>query len=221
MAEDVVIVDYGMGNLFSVAAACEAVGATSKVTNAPEEIEAAAALILPGVGAFGDAMTTLALRGLDSAIQRAVARGTPLLAICLGMQLLLDKSSEHGRHAGLGLVGGRVLSLRGTNAHSRRLKVPQVGWFPVQPTAEGSWEGTPLRSLEPGTPMYFVHSFHCVLEDPARSVAVASFGGSTYCAAFRVGPIFACQFHPERSGRRGLEVYREFITAAREEARHP
>lgn len=219
MAENVVIVDYGMGNLFSVAAACEAVGATPTVTDAPEEIDAAAALILPGVGAFGDAMTTLAERGLDSAIRRAVAGGTPLLAICLGMQLLLDESSEHGRHPGLGLVAGRVMSLRSGDAP--RPKVPQVGWFPIQPATAESWEPTPLRSLEPGAPMYFVHSFHCVLDDPARSVAVAAFGGTTYCAAFRAGPIFACQFHPERSGRRGLKVYREFLTAAREGARHP
>lgn len=220
MGEDVVIIDYGMGNLFSVAAACEAVGATPRVSNQPDEIDAAAALVLPGVGAFGDAMATLTERRLDLAIRRAVAGGTPLLAICLGMQLLLDESSEHGPHPGLGLVSGRVVSLRRGETESRRPKVPQVGWFPLEPSPTGSWGETPLRPLDPGTPMYFVHSFHCVLDDPAQAVAVAAFGGTTYCAAFCAGPIFACQFHPERSGRRGLEVYREFLSAAREGARH-
>ncbi len=214
----VAVVDYGMGNLFSVARACETVGLAPLVTDDPAAVEAADGIVLPGVGAFGEAMTSLIRLGLASVLQRAVRAGRPLLGICLGMQLLAREGEEFGRYAGLGLVPGHVRKL----APRERVKLPHIGWTAIEPVLEGpggtAWRGTLLEDVAPGAPMYFVHSF--VFEPDSASVvrAVARYGDTPFCAALESGPVTGCQFHPERSGVTGLSVYRSFarrVDAAR------
>ncbi len=213
----VAVVDYGMGNLFSVARACETVGLAPFVTDDPAAVEAADAIVLPGVGAFGEAMTSLTRLGLTGVLQRVVRAGRPLLGVCLGMQLLAREGEEFGHHAGLGLVAGRVRKL----APRERVKLPHIGWTAVEPVGAGgagAWHGTLLEDVAAGTPMYFVHSY--VFEPESRSVvrAVARYGETPFCAALESGPVAGCQFHPERSGVTGLSVYRSFarrVAAAR------
>jgi cyclase len=205
----VAIVDYGLGNLFSVRQACEQVGMRPVVTDDPQAVLAADGVILPGVGAFGDAMEALRQRGLDAALRRVVAQKKPLLGICLGMQLLLDQSCEFGHHAGLGLVPGRVESLGEPEEAGRRLKIPHTGWNAVVAAAR-PWSGTPLLDTAPGEPMYFVHSFRTVPASPEAVLGRTRYGGVTFCSALASGTVWGLQFHPERSGREGLKIYAAF-----------
>jgi glutamine amidotransferase len=210
----IAIVDYGMGNLASVRSACAAVGLTATITSSPEQVAAADGVVLPGVGAFGDAIATLERTGLAEAIRLVAESGRPLLGVCLGMQLLLSQSVEFGSHRGLGLVEGEVLPLPRRDADGRRLKVPRVGWEPIEPAEGADWTTSPLADLRPGSYMYFVHSFYPEPSDPGVVVATALHGPLRYCAALRSGNIFACQFHPERSGVEGLTVYRRIFAAS-------
>ena len=207
----VAIVDYGLGNLFSVEQACRAAGLDASITHDPKAIERADAVVLPGVGAFGDAMATLRRLDLVQVLKDTPASGRPLVGICLGVQLLMTESHEFGRHRGLGLIAGEVVPLEGVREGDRRLKVPQVGWNRVHPhggPAVERWAGTPLDGLRDGEFMYFVHSFVVVPEDRGVILSVTRYGGVEFCSSVQRGSIFACQFHPERSGRRGLAVYR-------------
>jgi glutamine amidotransferase len=217
------IVDYGLGNLFSVAQACRAVGLTSSITNDRKSIEQADAVILPGVGAFGDAMQTLRRLDLIGVLRDTPARGTPLIGICLGVQLLMTESQEFGRHEGLGLIRGEVVPLNSPREGERVLKVPQVGWNRIHATGGVErWKDTPLAGLHDGEFMYFVHSFVVVPEDRAVVTSTTTYGDAEFCSSVRSGLIFACQFHPERSGRRGLQVYenvRRMVEAGAEERR--
>jgi len=208
-AARVAIVDYGRGNLFSVQRACETVGLGAEITRDPAALASCDALVLPGVGAFGDAMETLRRLDLVGPIRDAAASGKPLIGICLGVQLLMSESQEFGRHRGLGLVPGEVVPLPSPREGDRALKVPQVGWNRVHPAGGGSerWDGTPLAGVAQGEYMYFVHSFIVVPEDPSVALSTTRYGDVDFCSSVRLGNIFACQFHPERSGRRGLVVY--------------
>jgi imidazole glycerol-phosphate synthase subunit HisH len=216
----VAIVDYGLGNLYSVAHACRAVGLEATITSDRAAIAAADAVVLPGVGAFGDAMDTLRRLDLVGLLQDVAAAGTPFVGICLGLQLLMSESHEFGRHKGLGLIPGDVVPLGEPREGDRRLKVPQVGWNRV--TAHGApaaarWVGTPLQGLRDGEFMYFVHSFIVVPEDQGVVTSTTRYGDVDFCSSVKWRNIFACQFHPERSGRRGLEAYwnlRRFLDAA-------
>ena len=208
--KQVAIVDYGLGNLFSVEQACRAVGLGATITHDPRVIARADAVVLPGVGAFGDAMATLRRLDLVSVLQETPASGRPLFGICLGVQLLMSESHEFGRHKGLGLIAGEVVPLTGASEGGRRVKVPQVGWNRVHahggPAAE-RWAGTPLEGMSDGEFMYFVHSFVVVPEDESVTLSTTTYGDTEFCSSVQVGRIFACQFHPERSGLRGLGVY--------------
>jgi glutamine amidotransferase len=220
----VAIVDYGLGNLFSVAQACRAVGLGSTITNDRATIEHADAVILPGVGAFGDAMQTLRRLDLIGVLRDTPARGIPLIGICLGVQLLMTESQEFGRHQGLGLIDGEVIRLDQPQEQGRRLKVPQVGWNRIHPSGGGTerWSGTPLDGLHDGEFMYFVHSFVVVPEDQSVVSSTTTYGDVEFCSSVSSGRIFACQFHPERSGQRGLGVYtnlRQLVEAGAEERR--
>jgi glutamine amidotransferase len=211
----VAIVDYGMGNLFSVKHACEHAELLAVVTADKQEIQSARAVILPGVGAFGDAMK--ALRELDLlALLKdfALTSGKPFWGICLGFQLMMESSSEFGDHEGLGLVGGKVVRLGSEVAGQPYLKVPQVGWnsihrvegTPAVPGGSGTF--VPLDQIPDGAFMYYVHSYYVV---PARIQLVLTttdYGGTTFCSSLQDGNIFGCQFHPERSGKTGLQMYR-------------
>ena len=206
------IVDYGLGNLFSVGRACEHVGMRPVVTDERTMLAAADVIILPGVGAFGDAMAALRRTGLDAALTELVAAGKPLVGVCLGLQLLMDESDEFGRHQGLGLIGGSVRRLPVTAVNGRTAKVPQVGWNAVRPPANRSWDGTPLAGQPIGAYFYFVHSFVACPTDPAVVLAEADYGGARFCAALGRGRVFGCQFHPERSASPGLAIYRKMAT---------
>jgi glutamine amidotransferase len=213
MSKNVLILDYGVGNLLSVARAFEHCGATVELSGDPSAIAAAERVVLPGVGAFGDCMSALRARGLNDAIRKFVDQERPLLGICVGMQMMFGSSDEFGHHLGLGLIPGKVEAIASTDVVGWPLKVPHIGWSSlVMPEIRGvSWEGTPLSSLQPGIAAYFVHSFHGQPSDPSHRVADALYGGRRVTAAVRCGPVFGTQFHPEKSGPVGLAMIRNFL----------
>lgn len=210
----VAIVDYGMGNLFSVGQACCHVGLDAIITSSREEILSADAVILPGIGAFGDAMTTLNRLDLVGVLRDVAASGTPLIGICLGLQLLMTESFEFGRHQGLGMIPGQVVRFDNPTEGNRKLKVPQVGWNRVHQVGfagnghVSAWANSPLSGIADGEFMYFVHSYIVQPEDPAVTLSTSSYGQIQFCSSARIKNIFACQFHPERSGTEGLKIYR-------------
>ena len=197
------IIDYGVGNLFSLRCSLEKVGADVVVSHDPAVLRQAEKLILPGVGAFGDAAGKLRTGGLDQIILEEVSRGKPLLGICLGMQLLFETSEEYGEHQGLGLLRGRVVSMEGRIPAS--LPIPHMGWNALhfqQPAC-------PLFSgIQEGDFVYFVHSYYAV--DCADSLAATAQYGAEMTAAVAQGNVYGCQFHPEKSGRVGLQILKAF-----------
>lgn len=196
----IAIVDYGMGNLRSVAKACEAVGLAVTVTARAGDLFQADKIILPGVGAFGAAAEALARMGMDSALKDAAIRGTPILGICLGHQLLFDESEEDGIHQGLGLIAGRVEAIRPDGR-----KVPHMGWNGLNRT---NMPCSLFQNLKDGENVYFVHSY-AVLCDAEYVTATADYGGNVV-AAVQKGNIFGLQFHPEKSGSAGLKILENF-----------
>lgn len=215
----VAIVDYGMGNLFSVHRACIQVGLDAFLTHDPTSVISADGVILPGVGAFGDAMDALNSRGLGEAIQDSSSKRKPILGICLGLQLLMNESHEFGRHKGLGIVSGDVIRFDKPHDGERRLKVPQVGWNRISPPAGQGWKTPILDGVIPGAYQYFVHSFYARPSDRSLVVAESQYGQITFCAAICRDNVFACQFHPERSGPVGLKIYRNFAAAVAAQTR--
>ena len=215
-ARPVVIVDYGRGNLWSVCQAVAAVGGEPRLSTEPAHVRTAEQVILPGVGAFGDAMAGLRARGLDEAVLAFAATGRPLLGVCLGMQLLLEASTEFGHHAGLGLIAGRVDRLPTPVAGARdKYKIPNVGWCRLEPAAGGApWAGSLFAAVKPGDFAYFVHSYGAHPADPRHRLADIDLGGAPVCAAITAGPITGCQFHPEKSGEVGLAILRAFVARA-------
>lgn len=210
---EVAIIDYGMGNLFSVKHACERVGLKAKITSAQEDILNSSAVILPGVGAFGDAMENLAKRDLLKPIGDFISSGKPFMGICLGMQLLMSESEEFGRHSGLDLIKGRVFKFSIKNNGGATAKVPQVCWNRInKPSAPngGVWDKSPLSGLRNGEFMYFVHSYYCQPEDKEITLSLTRYAGEEYCSSMLYKNVFACQFHPEKSALPGLEVYKNW-----------
>lgn len=207
----VTVIDYGIGNLFSVARALERCGAEVQLSSDPAEIEAAERLVLPGVGAFQDGMQGLRDRGLVEAIRRHASSNRPLLGICLGMQMLATVSEEFGTHEGLGLIDGRVVPVPKTTTDGAPQKIPHIGWSLLLPAAGAQWTDTPLSGIEPGTYVYLVHSFHVVPRQAASLLAICKYGGHDVTAAIHSGRVTGCQFHPEKSGEAGLAVLRSFL----------
>jgi len=202
-APAVTLVDTGMGNLRSVSRALVRAGADVQVTDAPSAIEAAERLVVPGQGGFSECASALA-GGLGDAISAYIATGRPYFGICLGMQILFDSSEEAPGASGLGIVKGSVQRLdpgADPDEPGRRLKVPHMGWNQVS-------GAHPL--LPSGEWFYFVHSYHCVPDDPALTIGVAEYGQSI-CAAVARDNIFACQFHPEKSQHAGAAMLRRFV----------
>ena len=198
----IAIIDYGVGNLFSLSSSFKAIGADTVVTGDPEVIKKADKLILPGVGAFGDAAEKLRNSGLDSVIKEEVANGKPLLGICLGMQLLFEKSFEYGEHIGLGLIKGEVVGMQ--NRIPENLKIPHIGWNALQFKNK-----SPLfKYVNDGDCVYFVHSFYAENCDDSL-IATAEYG-KNITAAVQNGNVYGCQFHPEKSGRVGLNIFKAF-----------
>ena len=211
---EITLIDYGVGNLLSVQRGLEHCGANVILTSDPEAVIAARRVVLPGVGAFANAMQVLEERNMVPAIQEIAKRGTPLLGICLGMQLLLDESEEFGLTAGLGLIPGRVVPIPTTTAAGDVQKIPHIGWNGLVP-AEGrtDWRASILTDTASGESAYFVHSFMSVPADPAHRVADCFYGGHRVAAVIAKDQITACQFHPEKSGEVGLRILRRFVGA--------
>ena len=204
----VAIVDYGLGNLFSVKQACAFVGLNSIITNSRKDILDADAVILPGVGAYGNAMLTLHRLDLVNVLRDIAETPTPLVGICLGLQLLMTESYEFGRHNGLGIIEGTVVEFDAPKEKGRILKVPQIGWNRIFPPANGlRWHGTPLDGIDEGEYMYFVHSYIVQPQDNNVILSTSPYGHIEFCSSIQRGNVFACQFHPERSGPNGLQVY--------------
>ena len=212
----IAIIDYGVGNLFSLTASLNYLGADTKVTADKHDLEVADKIILPGVGAFEDAQKKLEATGLVDTIMKQVKNGKPMLGICLGMQLLFDESHEYGMHKGLGLIKGTIASISEdlksagketvqTLAGEEELKVPHIGWnaltFP---------EDEPLfKNVNQGDCVYYVHSFYG-RDCEANTIATSEYG-ITITGAVRNGNVYGTQFHPEKSGKVGLNILKAFI----------
>lgn len=208
----VTVIDYGMGNLFSVSRAFEHCGADVIVADAPERISSADRLVLPGVGAFAEGMAELASRKLVDPILEFCRRERPFLGICLGMQMMMEYSEEFGVHKGLGLIPGGVVPIPTQGAAGRPHKIPHIGWNALlMPRSQSGWDRTPLRNVVPSSSVYFVHSFAADPKDPASLLAECSYDGVPITAAISRGMLFGFQFHPEKSARNGLQVIRDFL----------
>jgi imidazole glycerol-phosphate synthase subunit HisH len=212
MSADVVIVDYGMGNLLSVKRGLEAVGAQVSISSDGKDIIAAERLILPGVGAFGDGMNELRERALIEPIHEFVAQERPLLGICLGMQMLLERSDEFGEHMGLGCISGSVQRIPATENGVRVRKIPHIGWNGLKQNKAGaSWNGTILQSVEQDQAFYFVHSHMAIPDNSNHLLAVCDYEGLDVSAVVGVNNVVGCQFHPEKSGPGGLAILKAFL----------
>lgn len=194
------IIDYGVGNLFSLCSSCKAIGEEAFVSGHAAELSKADRLILPGVGAFADAAEKLRTTGMGDFIRTQASEGKPLLGICLGMQLLFEKSYEYGCHEGLGLLAGQVVPMAGRLP--KELKIPHMGWNALEVRG-----GRLLQGLD-GQYVYFVHSFFA--EGCEASLAAVTEYGIPITAAVEQGNVFGCQFHPEKSGNVGLSILRKF-----------
>ena len=210
----VAVIDYGMGNLLSVCRGLEHCGATATVTADHDAILSAQRVVLPGVGAFADGMAELRRRGLDAVVREVAARGTSLLGICLGMQMLLDESEEFGTTAGLGLISGQVIAVPATTSDGQPQKIPHIGWNAlVVSESREHWQGTLLEGIKVGEAVYFVHSFMAAPTNASHRIADCIYGGGKVSAAIGRSNVFGCQFHPEKSGEVGLRVLRRFLAA--------
>ena len=194
------IIDYGVGNLFSLCSSFKAIGEEAFVSSDPAVLSKAARLVLPGVGAFEDAAGKLRASGLDGFVREQAAAGKPLLGICLGMQMLFEKSYEYGEHEGLGLLKGQVVSMEGRIPED--LKIPHMGWNRLEVKS-----GKLLREVD-GQYVYFVHSFYA--DGCEESLAAVTEYGIPITAAVEQGNIYGCQFHPEKSGNVGLSILQTF-----------
>ena len=198
----IAIIDYGMGNLRSVSKAAERCGARVKVVNSPEKIDGADGLILPGVGAFGAGMRNLQKRGFIKEIKKHVRNSMPLLGICLGYQLLFDRSTEQGIHNGLGIIPGEVVKFKSASG----IRIPHMGWNSLRTTGRSIL----YKNIPDGSYMYFVHSYYC---RPAEKSIVTAWTkyDVNFAASIEKKYIFGTQFHPEKSGSTGLKVLKNFV----------
>ena len=199
------IVDYGVGNLFSLTCSLKAIGVEATVTGDEAVLAQADRVILPGVGAFGDAAAALRRSGLDRAVLREAEKGKPLLGICLGMQMLFDYSTEYGRHEGLGLIPGSVQPIR--PVIPAEYKVPHIGWNALH-FPKGKPVSPLFRHITEGDCVYFVHSFYGA-DCEANTIATAEYGRSLTAAAAKDN-VYGAQFHPEKSGQVGLNILKAF-----------
>jgi glutamine amidotransferase len=212
MRPKVTIVNYGLGNLFSIANALEHCGGDVRVTDNPREVTRADRIVLPGVGAFSDGMDGLRKRSLVDPIKEFVLSGRPLLGICLGMQIMFDVSEEFGEHKGLGFISGRVVLIPDASIDGTPHKIPHIGWNGIEPSSGSDrWGGTILRNIPHETSFYFVHSFTAVPENEEHRLADTFYNGRRLLAVIKKGNLCGSQFHPEKSGEKGLRILGNFI----------
>ena len=209
---NVTVIDYGIGNLLSVSRALEHCGARVTITSDAATILSSARVVLPGVGAFADGMAALQEKGLDAVVRQVAANGTPLLGICLGMQMLFDESEEFGATAGIGLIPGRVVNIQATTTKGDPHKIPHIGWNElVLPDQHDSWKSDLFAEVKPGEAVYFVHSFMAVPALQEFRLADCHYGCIPISAAVKRDNVMGCQFHPEKSGEVGLKILRRFL----------
>lgn len=204
----VVIIDYQLGNLFSVKQACDTVGLNAEISSNREDVLNADALILPGVGAFIEAMNNLKNFGLDTAIQNKVNGGTPIFGICLGQQLLFTESEEFGAGKGLDLISGIIKRFPET-IEDRKVKVPHIAWNTIL-TFKQEWGDTALQNLNNNDFMYFIHSYYVKPSDDSCILALTNYDGIDFCSSILKNNIFATQFHPEKSADKGISIYKNW-----------
>ncbi len=217
MSGAIVVIDYGMGNVRSVRNGLKKVGATSVLSSDPADLTSPAGLILPGVGGFPECMNALEAAGLIGPIRAAIERGIPYLGICLGLQILFEASEEFGSTPGLGILPGRILRFpedAREEGRSHAIRIPHMGWNGIRLGAP-----SPLLSgVREGESYYFVHSYYAEVTEACRPwIAAACDYGVPFIASIRRGNLFATQFHPEKSGSRGLEILRKFASLCQEE----
>ena len=213
IAPEVVVIDYGAGNVLSVQRGLEHCGSKVILTADPDQILVASHVVLPGVGAFANAMQVLQNLDLIEVIRELARRETRLLGICLGMQLLLEESDEFGVTAGLGLIPGRVVAIPDRTLEGLTQKIPHIGWNSLRPAeSTNNWNKTLLQDNREGDAFYFVHSFMAIPTNPQHRIADCLYGGHKIAATIGYGNITGCQFHPEKSGELGLKVLRRFVS---------
>lgn len=205
----IAIIDYGVGNLYSLIGAFTFLGVEAIVTEDAKTLEQADGVVIPGVGSFEAGMRGLQLRGLVEVVKKIAKSNKPMLGICLGVQLMLSEGHEFGIFKGLGIMKGKVLHFPPLAGNE---KVPQIGWNTIVPPKNGAWENTILNSCDQKSQVYFVHSYVLEPESSENVLAFSTYGGHTFCSAMRKGNIYGFQFHPEKSGAAGLELINNFIT---------
>ena len=218
MAERITIIDYGLGNLFSVVEACKYWGYNTCITNSANEVEQADFVILPGVGAFADAMDNLSKLHLDEAINNYLKKGNHLMGVCLGHQLLFNESHEFEVTKGLGLIQGIVKKFPAQKIDNEQYKVPQIQWNEARITQNFTEKHTPLNHVSQKEFFYFIHSFYTKLDsDDDLSLTKTTYGNIDFTSSVLRDNVFSCQFHPEKSGIQGLKIYDNWIKYAKNE----
>ena len=205
----VVIIDYQLGNLFSVRQALENIGLDVVISNDAAELKSADAAVLPGVGAFGDAMKNLHQQGLVKGIQEHISEGKPFMGVCLGLQLLFTESEEFGASKGLNIFPGVVKRFNNFDETGNSVRVPQIAWNEIY-TGQVDWKKTPLKELDQNEHMYFVHSFYVEPDDKKNVLSYTKYQNKEYVSSVFKNNIFACQFHPEKSAQKGLSIYKNW-----------
>jgi glutamine amidotransferase len=207
----VTIIDYGVGNLLSVQRGLEKCGASVTISSDPKVLLSSERVVFPGVGAFPDGMNALNTLNLNSVIKDFVQTGRPLLAICLGMELLFDESTEFSLTSGLALISGRVVPVPSLSPQGEKLKIPHIGWAELETTKTyQNWDKTVLSDIKPFESAYFVHSYMAVPKYEENLVSTVSYGGNNLAAVVQKDNITGCQFHPEKSGEVGLRILSRF-----------
>ena len=205
----ITIIDYGCGNILNLARAIKFLGCEVEITHDKKKIINSSHVILPGVGAFENAIRQLEKYNLRNTILEYTKLNKPLLGICLGMQILLTVSYEFGTHEGLNLIEGEVIKI--SNKKNREIKIPHIGWNEIYPNKEKKdWKNKILKNSLIGESFYFVHSFICSTKNSGSTIAVCDYSGISIPAIVSVGNIFGCQFHPEKSGKNGLVILKNF-----------
>ena len=208
LSKKITIIDYGCGNILNLARAIKFIGYEVDITHDKNKIINSSYVILPGVGAFGNAMKQIEKYNLHNTILEYAKSNKPLLGICLGMQILLTVSYEFGVHKGLGLIEGKVIKI--SNEKNKEIKIPHMGWNEIYPNNKKEWKNKILKNSSIGKSFYFVHSFVCITKDYDSTIAVCNYSDISIPAVVATGNVFGCQFHPEKSADNGLAVLKNF-----------